>query len=650
MLVKETDFTVEGDMPGETMAMTLSSEALEHIMTVLSDLYSDKVGALVREYITNGLDSHAISGQTRPVEVSTPSRLSPNLVIRDYGAGMSKQVLRDVFREYGNSTKRNNNIETGRLGFGAKSAFAYTDQFTVRSISEGYCCEIIMSRNEHGSAELNVAYEYETGDDNGVTVTIPIKSYDIDDAIEKVKKFGWYAKPGSVLINGTPNRMPTTWKKLGENLFSTDQSYHEDVVVMGNVGYPAKLFENNYGRYNKPSIVAFVEMGAVDFVPSREALKDTPHTKRTLAAVETYIRKCIEQEVSSGLNGTDTRKQKIESYTLSKRWESIFPGLTSNFQGEIKNLSEFTEHIEYQLPRDINVSTDRLRNWGENSPVVMNPYYTLGNYVGKKFNAVVDFPGKRLSRQQTQKILTKKPEFAGGRLVLFANGEDKLSDLFEHWDVISWNDVKDIKTGPTRSPKKGNRVIAQQGGSYRGYMVHNRTLVSGNPRMLKPTGPAFYCSQKEFNELNVSGGPRGDYKIFIVIPSKQEVFIKKNPHITSLSAYIRNRRRQLNKHVQNSPVVKRSLPYAARYGTYGFLSRLDRSRIKSDEILDLMRLARRANKWYALIGHYHYGESKFDVYMRENYPLLSAGSSNEAKYINHAVQYINMIGEKNVNA
>jgi hypothetical protein len=59
--------------------MSFDENSLSHLMSILTDLYSDPALAVIREYSTNALDSHVEAGNTDPIEVILPSMLNPSL-------------------------------------------------------------------------------------------------------------------------------------------------------------------------------------------------------------------------------------------------------------------------------------------------------------------------------------------------------------------------------------------------------------------------------------------------------------------------------------------------------------------------------------------------------------------------------------------
>jgi hypothetical protein len=120
----------------DTTRMTLDPEGMAHLTHVLTNLYSDKHLAVLREYSTNALDSHVTAGNPAPIEVTLPGALNPTLVITDHGAGLSRDDIVNVYAKYGASTKRATNNQIGSFGLGAKSAFTIGGQFVVTATKD----------------------------------------------------------------------------------------------------------------------------------------------------------------------------------------------------------------------------------------------------------------------------------------------------------------------------------------------------------------------------------------------------------------------------------------------------------------------------------------------------------------------------------
>lgn len=287
MKVEERVLEYESNVSGERVAMSIDTSALAHIMSVLTDLYSDPELAVLREYATNALDAHVEAGVSRPIEVTLPTSLSPFVRIRDYGSGLDATDIREVFSRYGTSTKRDSDDVVGMLGLGCKSALSYADQFTFTGVKDGVRTEVLVSRDEDGSGTMSIVAEEATDEESGTEIVVPAKSSNRFE--EKADDLFRFWTEGTVLVNGSaPTRIGSesgVW--LSDSFLLTEET-DTDYVVQGNVPYPVPdeyASSRRYGYGMRHRIVRFVDIGTVSFTPSREALQLTKRTKAFLEAL-----------------------------------------------------------------------------------------------------------------------------------------------------------------------------------------------------------------------------------------------------------------------------------------------------------------------------------------------------------------------------
>lgn len=314
----QADRTVEGNLAGEEIQMRVGDMAFA--IQTLTNLYTDREAAVVREYSTNGRDAHVAAGVTAPIEVTTPTPLSPFLTIRDFGTGLSLEDIREVYSQYGVSTKRNTNEQNGMLGYGCKSALAYSDQFTVTSVNDGVRIQVVVARHSLG-ASMKVVDTSSTSEPNGTTVTIPARA--LNQIEQKAKQFFQFWEPGTVKLNGRePDFVPdASWVVPGKIALVEGRGFNEPHrVVMGGVAYPAPHLQPGLGSYTK--VVAFVDIGAVDFAPSREALMDTDTTTATLRAVEKNLAAAITASIAKDVADAANPREAVERKLA---WRSKVP-------------------------------------------------------------------------------------------------------------------------------------------------------------------------------------------------------------------------------------------------------------------------------------------------------------------------------------
>lgn len=165
------------------------------IRMLRNNVYKHKIPTTVQEYMSNGRDAQREAKSTQRCIVTLPNNLNPVFKVRDFGPGITPHRMANVFTEYGNSTKRGTNGQTGGFGVGAKSAWAYTDSFTVVSITGGkkrtYVCHI--GSNEEGSADL--ISEQDTTEATGTEIQIAVKPGDIDQFARAAFRACYFWKP-----------------------------------------------------------------------------------------------------------------------------------------------------------------------------------------------------------------------------------------------------------------------------------------------------------------------------------------------------------------------------------------------------------------------------------------------------------------------
>ncbi len=170
----------------------MDAESIEFmIQNSRDDFYSNKELAPIREYSTNARDAHIVAGiPDRPIEITLPSQLAPELKIRDFGKGLSIDEMTDIYFKYWKSTKRNTNLQNGCLGIGAKSALAYAPIYTVVSWHNGMTT--VATGQKNGFADIIFNGVNSTNDPEGVEITIPIEQKDINKFIFEALNFFKY--------------------------------------------------------------------------------------------------------------------------------------------------------------------------------------------------------------------------------------------------------------------------------------------------------------------------------------------------------------------------------------------------------------------------------------------------------------------------
>lgn len=297
MKIETNTTVVKTSIDAEAVSLGIDLSGMNHVMSILSNLYSNAPLAVLREYSTNARDAHIQAGNSAPIQVTSPTDILPQLTIQDFGVGMSSDDIKDVYTKYGSSTKRDSNDQVGAFGIGSKSAFTISSQFTVTGVKAGVRTIVLFSLTEDNTPIYQVLSKEFTDEPNGVKVSIPIS--DVTQMNATIRKFFYTWRTGSVLVDGVqPENVWTDSKAipLGQDIYLRVADPHTALwerrttvqMVMGGIAYPVETqITRKFPKVHKGATVYIeVPIGSVDIAPSREALKDTV---RTVALVEASI-------------------------------------------------------------------------------------------------------------------------------------------------------------------------------------------------------------------------------------------------------------------------------------------------------------------------------------------------------------------------
>lgn len=178
MKVKEKKNVYMSGM-GVSVLQGISRKNMARATFFLRDkIYSDKPKAGLTEPICNAVDEHRKYNISRPVEVYL---LAKEIVVRDFGKGLSEEDVCNIFFQYFESTKDETNDAIGGFGIGAKAPGAYADQYYVESYFGGVK-RTFVSIVQGYEAVVNKVYEGPCAeDDTGIAVRIPAPTHDMTE-------------------------------------------------------------------------------------------------------------------------------------------------------------------------------------------------------------------------------------------------------------------------------------------------------------------------------------------------------------------------------------------------------------------------------------------------------------------------------------
>jgi len=350
-------------MTDEAVPFSVDENGLVKLMSVLTNLYSDPEGAVVREYLTNGLDSQTEALRTvpgfvwRPIEVTTPSYFNTEYKVRDFGLGMNANDIANTYSRYLTSTKESSQFETGMLGLGSKCALTYTSQFNIVGWKDGVKTSAIISQDSSGIPVFRIVDTRATDEPNGVEISIPVRER--NSFAEKTAHFLKFWKDGQVLVNGE-EPVKHGWQEVKPGVFIIERpsnSYRTQLpksyIVMGNVAYPIDdEFINVDLRNCYTGFAAYVEMGAVDFPPSREQLFYNNRTKAVIEKVSAGLFELLlKTKLDEVTSAPDHRSAWHRYNALSYYFKNTKAAKELTYKGDefVDNVLHDTRYLHWNL-------------------------------------------------------------------------------------------------------------------------------------------------------------------------------------------------------------------------------------------------------------------------------------------------------------
>lgn len=651
---------ITSTLTGEDVEMTLAANELHHIMGLLTDLYSNRVLAVIREYSTNAWDSHVEAGVTRPIEVTVPTALEPAFKVQDFGVGMNAEDIREVYSQYGASTKRETNDLNGILGIGGKAALTLTSQFTVVGIKDGIRTTVSVSRNEKGGGTMKILSKVKTDDPNGVTVIVPFSDSDRRRAEIEIQNFFRFWKPGTVLVDG---QEPELLVNSGVEITDGVRAYKEldsNYLVMGNVAYQVS-YSYDAIPY-RVSIVAEVPLGSLDFAPSREGLQDTKLTKETVEKVKLAYKDnwatTIQREV-------DEAETKMDA--LARIVDFSFIGIPDNCTWRGKDLPRYVQYeADDTLKHDPSVYMQKVsRVWLD----INGKRRNVGGTEQMRSCSLLDcadslwitgFDNVKWSAATRNKLdaylehlksegqIPKDTKSDGAMVVRRDTPPD--TEWIDPQKVIRYEDLREWRiprdsSAYTKPKVKGtyDLLIGDEDGRHR-HEMYPADKIDPNIVLM------FSSGERPDHEQALE--QYGKYQIAIVPQYRQAKFLRIFPQAIPVGKV----KETLAKHwwKELSPTDKRALRWDGTGDDFFEWFRANTRKVKDPDIKDLVKIVKKSHtqepslrrKYDNLHRYLDPKEISFEK-LDERYPLICCGA-HDSKSQNHAVHYVNAIYEKEV--
>ena len=359
-------------------------------------LYSHPKRTLVQEYICNARDAMREVGKGNEFEITVPNRLNPVFKVRDFGPGISPERMRDVFIMYGASTKRGTNKQTGGFGIGAKSAWSYTDSFTIVSVVDGTKRTYVAHTGVNNNGRLDLIATDQTDEPNGTEIQVAVKQHDLDEFRSAIFRtiYFWKEKP---TIKGELN-VPTLTEgeRIGQTVEVIDAEilphylrHYGVLAVIDGVPYPlqdgmvAKVKSlTDLRQLCRRTVILHFGNGLVEIAASREAIADSPATIDSLEKIGQKVLLEVKTHIADTFGKIKSTPEYLRTYAA----------VSQDFYCD-----EFAKYNGYEINRNV-----------ISSPTFGKVKMTLVHCMGKYQRGRVDKITKDELSEQRKKIDTDK--------------------------------------------------------------------------------------------------------------------------------------------------------------------------------------------------------------------------------------------------
>lgn len=402
------------DMQGSVMGMSV--KGMDIAAYFLRDkIYSNKILAVIREYICNAVDEHRKHQIINDVEVRLVKDEDDKWFwsVRDYAYGLDENGVRNIFGMYFESTKSGDNESIGGFGIGSKAGMSYADTFYITSWNSGskdsYICSLGAGQKGVPVGEIyDISKEPTT--EQGIEIRIEVDQYEVSKfhstTVTFIESFAndvglsffsdYVVFPNTVLRPLVPQLTVDIGDGYKLSKYATVPSgiYGTNSVGirMGGVIYTQKNFGlNNRAVTSIGYHILDVPIGKLTIPISRETIEDTPANTKTYESIKLLLDKLLDEDRNSlkvpkfgdildeGNNG-GYYGARIEGEWFSYQGNTAFPD-TYSFINYVRRTS-YTKldrasngrHTIYLMPDIKNQA-----NWQER---LKRAVETLPNYVG----------------------------------------------------------------------------------------------------------------------------------------------------------------------------------------------------------------------------------------------------------------------------
>jgi hypothetical protein len=334
ILVADRVVATSHDFP--TVNCSIDAEDMRYISSLLRNNYSNTILATIREPYANAVDANQEVGLSpERIEIKSPTSFDQTFSVRDFGPGLSRDQIFNLYSKFGKSTKRDSNTKIGAYGIGKFAPLSYKDSFTVTSYYNGNKSIYSLYISEDNDTKIDEVFCEPTSEANGICISVGVAKNDINKFNEEIASFFTNFEVLPTFLNIQNHIVKPEIVASGNNwqIRKSYNSYNhysvgEQGIVMGGIYYPInpelvdfKIGEDYAWAKYLNKLVFIADIGSVSLHHSRETLEYNKTTKAYLKS--RYQAFCKEF--------TDSIKNKIAQFDCLRDAMSYYKDISQTF-------------------------------------------------------------------------------------------------------------------------------------------------------------------------------------------------------------------------------------------------------------------------------------------------------------------------------
>jgi hypothetical protein len=345
--------------------MSIDPEFFNKMIWLVIKQYKYKIRTSVQELVSNAVDAQVEAGNPdKPVKITLPTALEPTFKLRDYGTGMTPDVVNKIYCNMGASGSSYTNAKKGGFGIGGKSPLGFCDAYNIMTYVDGTYWFYAIYKNEVNGINVDLLSSGETTEENGTEIIIPSTQEQIKDFKKAATRatYFWDIQPEFNLgMEFAPKGVKFSDKFT---VYETSDLPHNDldinywgkniVILVDGIPYPVEssmIDKTNelYDAYKilgrENTLVYKIGNGEIKVLQTRESLEDCKFT--------------IDKLNKIGLDIQNTLKEHIEKKVLQTNFvetASAYFGIAKSFGNapvlHFKDNVYFSSHGVYCMMPD----------------------------------------------------------------------------------------------------------------------------------------------------------------------------------------------------------------------------------------------------------------------------------------------------------